>query len=204
MEIAHEALLREWQRLRGWLDESRGDVRMQRVLGSAAAEWLKANHNPSFLLHGSRLEQFEGWATETSLALTGEERLFLEASLAEGNRSGLRRKPARGEKPPWSGASAAFLRALVVVLLLATLGSLALAWKRAQANSLCRGHAQARSFWQRTIAEAEAEGRATQQALAEAEADTRATAEAVAVQEKDKAQQQADLATSRAGRDVDQ
>lgn len=30
VEVAHEALLREWERLRNWLDESRDDVRWAR------------------------------------------------------------------------------------------------------------------------------------------------------------------------------
>ena len=37
IEVAHEALIREWDRLNGWLDESRADVRLQRLLGAAAA-----------------------------------------------------------------------------------------------------------------------------------------------------------------------
>ena len=32
VEVAHEALLQEWVRLREWLDESRADIRLQRVL----------------------------------------------------------------------------------------------------------------------------------------------------------------------------
>ena len=32
VEVAHEALLREWPRLRTWLDDSRDDVRLQRLL----------------------------------------------------------------------------------------------------------------------------------------------------------------------------
>jgi WD40 repeat protein/DNA-binding SARP family transcriptional activator/energy-coupling factor transporter ATP-binding protein EcfA2 len=81
VEITHEALLREWPRLRNWLDEGRADVRTQRALAGAAAEWEKASRDPSFLLHGVRLSQLEGWAEETSLALTGEEREFLQSSL---------------------------------------------------------------------------------------------------------------------------
>ena len=42
-----------------------------------------AGRDPGFLLRGSRLEQFEGWAGETGLALAEEEHAFLEASLAE-------------------------------------------------------------------------------------------------------------------------
>jgi WD40 repeat protein/DNA-binding SARP family transcriptional activator len=83
VEVAHEALLREWQRLREWLDASRADVRLQRLLAAAAAEWTSAGHEPSFLLQGARLAQFEGWAEDAKLALTQEERAFLEASLAE-------------------------------------------------------------------------------------------------------------------------
>jgi WD40 repeat protein len=81
VEITHEALLREWPRLRNWLDDGRADVRTQRALAGAAAEWEKASRDPSFLLHGVRLSQLEGWAEETSLALTGEEREFLQSSL---------------------------------------------------------------------------------------------------------------------------
>jgi len=81
IEVAHEALLREWSRLRGWLDENRSDVRLQRLLASAAQEWLGADQDSGYLLRGSRLNQFEGWATSTNVALTQNERDFLEASL---------------------------------------------------------------------------------------------------------------------------
>jgi DNA-binding SARP family transcriptional activator len=81
VEVAHEALLREWSRLRGWLDESRNDVRMQRALAQAAAEWRKADRDDSYLLRGSRLEQFAGWADLSTVALTGDESAYLAAAL---------------------------------------------------------------------------------------------------------------------------
>jgi len=83
VEVAHEALIREWPRLREWLAASRADVRMQRLLANAAAEWGNANRDPSFLLHGSRLEQLAGWSAETELALTPDEQAFLNVSLQE-------------------------------------------------------------------------------------------------------------------------
>jgi DNA-binding SARP family transcriptional activator len=83
VEMAHEALLREWPRLRDWLDESRGDVWMERLLGNATAEWLEAGRDPSYLLRGARLAQFEGWAEGTPLALTADERAYLQASVAD-------------------------------------------------------------------------------------------------------------------------
>lgn len=86
VEVAHEALLREWPLLRGWLDESRHDIRQQRLLAVAALEWSRADEDPSYLLRGSRLAQFEDWAGVTDLALTQDEIRFLDASLAEQQR----------------------------------------------------------------------------------------------------------------------
>ncbi len=82
VELAHEAILREWGRLRNWLDESRHEIRQQRFLATAAADWLAAKHDPSYLLHGARLEQFDDWADQAPLALTQEEREFLNTSIA--------------------------------------------------------------------------------------------------------------------------
>jgi WD40 repeat protein len=82
VEVAHEALLHEWGRLRTWLDESRGDVRLQRLLAVSAAEWEGAGRNEGYLLRGARLSQYEAWQAETSVALTQSEKDFLEASLA--------------------------------------------------------------------------------------------------------------------------
>ena len=40
VEVAHEALLREWERLRSWLENSREDLYQQRRLGMLTEEWL--------------------------------------------------------------------------------------------------------------------------------------------------------------------
>ena len=124
VEITHEALLREWHRLREWLDESRADLRLQRALGNAAAEWLRAGRDPSFLLHGARLSQFESWAEETDLGLTGEERAYLEASLAEREAQRIAEEARKQREAFIERRARNFLRILVVVLLLATAGSL--------------------------------------------------------------------------------
>jgi WD40 repeat protein/energy-coupling factor transporter ATP-binding protein EcfA2 len=81
VEVAHEALLREWNRLRSWLDESRNDVRMQRMLAGAAAEWAEADEDPGFLLRDARLNQFAGWAENSTVALTQDESAFLQSSI---------------------------------------------------------------------------------------------------------------------------
>ena len=50
VEIAHEALLAEWDRLRGWIDANREDVRQQRRLAAAADEWQAAGRDADYLL----------------------------------------------------------------------------------------------------------------------------------------------------------
>ena len=80
VEVAHEALLREWPRLREWLSESREDVRRQRLLAIAATQWQQANQDNSYLLRGSRLVEFESWGETTTVALTENERVFLDSS----------------------------------------------------------------------------------------------------------------------------
>ncbi len=82
IEVAHEALLREWPRLRGWLEQSRDDIRLQRLLAQTAGEWKTAEKDDAYLLRGSRLDQFGAWSEETQLALTQDEKQFLAASLA--------------------------------------------------------------------------------------------------------------------------
>ncbi len=81
VEIAHEALLRAWPRLRGWLDEDRAALRLSRLLTAAAAEWESAGHEEGFLLRGARLSQLAP-LTVANVALTGNEQRYLEASLA--------------------------------------------------------------------------------------------------------------------------
>ncbi len=82
VEVAHEALLREWPRLRRWLDQSRDDVRLQRSLASFANEWKQNHEEEGFLLRDSRLDLFAGWAATMDLALTPDEQTFLAASIS--------------------------------------------------------------------------------------------------------------------------
>jgi len=88
VEVAHESLLRVWGRLRSWIDAARDDVRMHRRLAVATTEWADADRDPSFLLRGAHLAQFEDWATTSRIALTVLEREYVDASM--GARDALR------------------------------------------------------------------------------------------------------------------
>ncbi len=82
VEVAHEALIREWELLKGWLNEGRDDIRLQRMLAMATAEWVTANQDAGYLLRGARLDLYQNWDNESHLALTEDEKRFLEVSLA--------------------------------------------------------------------------------------------------------------------------
>jgi hypothetical protein len=56
LEVAHEALLREWPRLRGWLEEDREEIVALGHLREAAAGWAGLNHDPGALYRGARLD----------------------------------------------------------------------------------------------------------------------------------------------------
>ena len=77
VEVAHEALLTEWDRLAGWIDDAREDLVARRRLEQATSEWVNADGDTSFLIGGGRLELAEAWAADSGFALTQDERRFL-------------------------------------------------------------------------------------------------------------------------------
>jgi WD40 repeat protein/serine/threonine protein kinase/energy-coupling factor transporter ATP-binding protein EcfA2 len=127
VEVAHEALLQEWERLREWLNTSRADVRLQRQLAAHAAEWDRAQHDVSYLLRGSRLKQFERWSAETELALTPGERAYLDASVDEHDRQAHLERERQAREARLEHRARRVLQGLVGVFLLAALISAALA-----------------------------------------------------------------------------
>ncbi|MEV5986254.1 AAA family ATPase [Streptomyces sp. NPDC052051] len=83
LEITHEALIRSWPRLRGWLTEDRDAVRVHRHLTEATADWEAVQRDPGALYRGVRLDQACEWAVRTGAGpLSSRERQFLTASRA--------------------------------------------------------------------------------------------------------------------------
>ena len=78
VEVAHEALLREWPRLAGWIDGDRDTIRVRRSLTVAAHDWQADPADESTLYRGTRLVAADQVAQ--TLTLTGGERDFLAAS----------------------------------------------------------------------------------------------------------------------------
>ena len=98
VEVAHEALLREWERLAGWIDRHRAALRRHETFTTAAEEWEAAGREPDYLVAGSRLTEFEAAIREGTLQLTGRERAFLEASTD-------RRRDERADRRPLGSES---------------------------------------------------------------------------------------------------
>lgn len=80
VEVAHEALFAEWDRLAAWVDACRLDLRRHAWLAMRVDEWLSRGRANDDLLAGSRLDEYEAWQATTSFALTVDERAFLDAS----------------------------------------------------------------------------------------------------------------------------
>ncbi len=58
IEVVHEALLRQWPRLRGWLEEERDALRAIDALSRAAAEWAQRGRRQAWIVHkGERLRE---------------------------------------------------------------------------------------------------------------------------------------------------
>jgi WD40 repeat protein/serine/threonine protein kinase len=116
VEVAHEALLTEWGRLRGWIEAAREDVRMHRRLAAATREWTDSGRDPSFVLRGTHLARFEAWADSSGLALTADERSYLEAGLAQRNADRAEEESRKAREAVLERRSLTRLRALVAVL----------------------------------------------------------------------------------------
>ncbi len=94
-EVAHEALIREWQRLREWLTEDRAGLHLHRHLTEASQEWERRGHEPSELYRGARLAQVREWATSNADRLNATERSFLNASIEREEHEALEREAQR-------------------------------------------------------------------------------------------------------------
>jgi WD40 repeat protein/DNA-binding SARP family transcriptional activator len=119
-EVAHEALLHEWPRLRTWLEDDAEGRKLHRHVTESSHTWDDGEHDPADLYRGARLTAAWEWAEPHQADLNDLEREFLRASRAASEGEAVRARRANRR-----------LRGLlvgVVVLLVASLviGELAL------------------------------------------------------------------------------
>src|SRR5262249_512101 len=81
VEVAHEALIRGWGRLREWVDADRAGLLLHRQLTEAARDWQAHRRESSFLYRGTRLAAAREWAKIHRDQLNDLEAEFLAASV---------------------------------------------------------------------------------------------------------------------------
>ncbi|WP_433261263.1 hypothetical protein ACQPZF_26330 [Actinosynnema sp. CS-041913] len=82
IEIAHEALIRSWPRLRDWLAEDRESLRAYRRLTEAVDAWEAVDRDPWALYRGARLAAARELVVGGRVVLGPREREFVDASAA--------------------------------------------------------------------------------------------------------------------------
>jgi WD40 repeat protein len=80
VEVAHEALLQEWPRLREWIEDDVEGRRLRRHITRAANEWDAAERDQAELYRGARLAAALDWTADHSLDLNDLEREFVAES----------------------------------------------------------------------------------------------------------------------------
>jgi WD40 repeat protein len=86
VEVAHEALLREWPRLRNWLEEDAEGRRLHHQLAVAARDWDTGGRDSGELYRGARLASALDWSADHPAELNAVERALIDASRAHGER----------------------------------------------------------------------------------------------------------------------
>jgi serine/threonine protein kinase/WD40 repeat protein/DNA-binding winged helix-turn-helix (wHTH) protein len=114
VEVAHEALLREWPRLVAWLDEDADLLRSADAVADAATAWDESGRTETDLYRGGRLDN------AVDLALTGPDRLrpidneFIDASRASAEKErGEEQRRVRRLRRLAAGVGVALVFALV-------------------------------------------------------------------------------------------
>lgn len=97
-EVAHEALIREWDRLREWLNEDREGLKLHRNLTDAAHEWELMERDASVLYRGARLAQAQEFAVSNPNVMNANERAFLDASVENEKREEREKEDARARE----------------------------------------------------------------------------------------------------------
>ena len=94
VEVAHEALFREWPRLEDWLDEDQQSRRVRAHLTEAAHEWDETGRTPAELYRGARLAAVLDWTADHAAEVNDLERQFVAESQAAGQAEERRQRRA--------------------------------------------------------------------------------------------------------------
>ena len=119
VEVAHEALLRKWPLLRGWLDEERDFLVGKTQLEQDLLDWESAvpEQKSEALLSGLKLTRARMWLVEKPQQLTAREREFIQASMARQEAQAAQRERSRRRVLQGAVAAAVVLAGVTAVAL---------------------------------------------------------------------------------------
>jgi WD40 repeat protein len=131
VEVAHEALLREWPRLQGWLAEDAAGREVRLHLIGAVRDWQARGRESGDLYRGARLAAALEWAADHEVELNAAERAFLDDSrLASEHEAEHQRRLNRRLRALLAGA------AVLLLVAVAAGGFAVLQGQRAEAAAL--------------------------------------------------------------------
>ena len=151
VELVHEALIRDWDDLVGWMRDDREFRAWQERVRNALHQWQDTQQDEGALLRGLALSEAEWWLEERDVDLNEGERIFIRKSRALQKRR--RQKATLGMIGAFSG--------LILLLIL-----MAWQWQRAEGEIDMRST----EIVMRVTAENKALAEANERATAEAKA----------------------------------
>ena len=150
VEVAHEALLREWPRLRSWIDDERDAIRQRRSLGRAAVEWSEQGRDESALLRGTRLVAADEIAEGSRL--TAVEREFVGASRVLADRERIEAETRSAQQKQQNLRLRRLVTAAAIALAVALLAGAVAVSQRGQARDAASQARRAAAASQRAAA----------------------------------------------------
>jgi alpha-glucoside transport system substrate-binding protein len=146
VEIAHEALIAGWGRLRDWIEDSRDDLRLHARISAASIGWVGGGRSEDDLLSGVRLAEAESTVANDLIALSDGEREYVGASVDKRDAAVAADRARQEREVRLERRSVRRLRSLVAVLAVASIlsGSLAII-------AVDRGHRAERAVRQEQV-----------------------------------------------------
>jgi hypothetical protein len=117
VEVAHEALLRKWPRLRAWLEDAREFLTGKQQLERDLSDWEHATEadKSGALLSGLKLHRAREWLAARAHQLLAKERAFIQASIQSAEADERRKARSRRYITIGSFAAAVVLAGLAVI-----------------------------------------------------------------------------------------
>jgi len=109
VEVVHEALIRHWGRLRGWMQENRKFRIWQQGLMVALQQWVESGKDEGALLRGATLAVAEDWLQQRGGEVSKPQRWFIEKGVE------LRERERKQKQRLRRGIIAGLVCALVVI-----------------------------------------------------------------------------------------